>query len=186
MALSASAVGFADALWLCPDRALRLFFASVSLVDPVALSPLSLSVSADGFRHWWAFRSCGRASPHAFDSLAALGDLRWLHLYRLTPALVSLRQFAVCRWSSGQCFILLLRDVLRVFMAIISRIQGYLLVKIAHRFLLENSQNFVDPRGIAWVSHPCISYALSQDHDGKTIRLAAIVGFSLIPRARSD
>ena len=45
---------FADALWLCLERALRLFFASVSLVDPVALSPFSRSVSTDGFRHWWA------------------------------------------------------------------------------------------------------------------------------------
>ena len=44
VALSASAVGFADALWLCPERALRLFFASVSLVDPVALSMLTVSV----------------------------------------------------------------------------------------------------------------------------------------------
>ena len=31
----AYAVGLADALWLCPERALRLFFASVSFVDPV-------------------------------------------------------------------------------------------------------------------------------------------------------
>ena len=95
------------------------FFESVSLVDTVALSPLSHSVPADGFRHWWAFRSCGGASPHVFGSVGALGDLRWLHLHRLTPALVRLRQFAVCRWSSGQCFILLLRDVPHVFMAII-------------------------------------------------------------------
>ena len=34
----AYAVGLADALWLCPERALRLFFASVSFVDP-ALAP---------------------------------------------------------------------------------------------------------------------------------------------------
>ena len=54
VSLSAYAVGLADALWLCPERALRLFFASVSLVDPVALSPLSLSVFADGFRHFCA------------------------------------------------------------------------------------------------------------------------------------
>ena len=101
VALSASAVGFADALWLCPERALRLFFASVSLVDPVALSPLC----ADGFRHWCTFRSCGGASPHAFGSVGALGELRWLHLYRLPPDLVGLRQFAVCHWSSGRCFI---------------------------------------------------------------------------------
>ena len=46
VALSASAVGFAGALWLCPERALCLFFASVLLVDPVALLPLSRSVYA--------------------------------------------------------------------------------------------------------------------------------------------
>ena len=33
--LSAYAVGLTDALWLCPERALRFFFASVSFVDPV-------------------------------------------------------------------------------------------------------------------------------------------------------
>ena len=52
VALSVSAVGFADALWLCTERALRLFFVSVSFFDTVALLPLSRSVSADGFRHW--------------------------------------------------------------------------------------------------------------------------------------
>ena len=78
VALSASAVSFADALLLCPERALRLFF---------------------------AFRSCGGASPHAFGFVGALGELRWLHLYHLTPDLVGLRQSAVCRWSSGGCFI---------------------------------------------------------------------------------
>ena len=100
VALSASAVGFADALWLCPERALRRFFASVSLFDPVALSPLL----PDGFRHWCAFRFCGGASPLAFRPVGALGELRWLHLYRHTPGLVGLRQFAVCHWSSGRCF----------------------------------------------------------------------------------
>ena len=54
VALSASAVGFADALWLFPESVLHLFFASVSLVDPVALSPLLHRVYADGFRHWCA------------------------------------------------------------------------------------------------------------------------------------
>ena len=73
VALSASAVGFADALWLFPERALRLFFASVSLVDPVALSPLLHRVYADGFRHWCAFHFCGGAFPHAFGSVGALG-----------------------------------------------------------------------------------------------------------------
>ena len=37
----AYAVGLADALWLCPERALRLFFASVSVVDPIrTVAPL--------------------------------------------------------------------------------------------------------------------------------------------------
>ena len=45
VALSASAVGFADALWLCHERALRRFFASVSLLDPVALSSLAPCLS---------------------------------------------------------------------------------------------------------------------------------------------
>ena len=78
-----------------------VFFASVSLFDPVALSPLF----ADGFRHWCAFRLCGGASPRAFGSVRALEELRWLHLYRLTPDLVSLRRFAVWLWSSGRCFL---------------------------------------------------------------------------------
>ena len=101
VALSASAVGFADALWLCPERALSLFFASVSLIDPVALSPLFHRVFADGFRHWCAFRLCGGASPHVFGSVGALGELRWLHLYCLTPDLVGLLHFVGRLWSSG-------------------------------------------------------------------------------------
>ena len=40
-----------------------------------------------------------------------------------------------------------------------SRIQSYLLVKIAHRFLTENSQNYVDPRGGRLGSYPLVSYA---------------------------
>ena len=88
-------VGFADGLCLCPELALSCFFASVSLIDPVALSPLLHRVFADGFRHWCAFRLCGGASPYAFGFVGALGELRWLHLYRLTPDLVGLRQFAV-------------------------------------------------------------------------------------------
>ena len=104
VALSASAAGFADAVWLCPERALRLFFASVSLVDPVALSPLLRRVYADSFCHWCVFRSCGGASPHAFGSVGALGELRLLYLYRLSPDLVGLRQFAVCHWNSVRCF----------------------------------------------------------------------------------
>ena len=96
VALSASAVGFADALWLCPERALRRFFASVSLLDPVALSQLLHRVFLDGLRHWCAFRFCGGASLLMFGPVGALGELRWLHLYRLTPDLVGLRHFAGC------------------------------------------------------------------------------------------
>ena len=84
---------------------LAVFFASVSLIDPVALSPLLHRVFADGFRHWCAFRLCDGASPHVFGSVGALGVLRWLHLYRLTPDLVGLRRFAVWLWSSGRCFL---------------------------------------------------------------------------------
>ena len=104
VALSASAVGFADALWICPERAIRRFSASVS-VYPGALSLLLHRVFADGFRHWCAFRFCGEVSPHAFGSILTLGELRWFHLYRRTPDLVGLHQFAVCHWSSGRCFI---------------------------------------------------------------------------------
>ena len=74
VALSTSAVGFADALWPCPGRALRRFFASVSLLDPVALSPLLHRVFPDGFRHWCAFRFCGGASPLAFGPVGPLGS----------------------------------------------------------------------------------------------------------------
>ena len=77
-----------------------------------AVSLLTVSVIGGRF-------ALAEASPHALGSVGALGDLRWLHLYRLTPDLVSLRQFAVCHWSSGRCFILLLHDVPHVFMAII-------------------------------------------------------------------
>ena len=75
VALSASAVSFADTLWLCPERALSSFFASVSLIGPVALSPLLHRVFADGFRLWCAFCFCGRASPQVFGSVGALGEL---------------------------------------------------------------------------------------------------------------
>ena len=41
----ALAVGLTDALWLCPEHALRLFLASVSFVDPVrTVAPLAPSL----------------------------------------------------------------------------------------------------------------------------------------------
>ena len=68
VALYASAVGFADALWLCPERALRRLFASVSLLAPGALSPLLHLVFPDGFRHRCAVRFSGGASPPCVGS----------------------------------------------------------------------------------------------------------------------
>ena len=169
VALSASSVGFADALWLCPERVLRIFFASVSLVDTVTLSPLSRSVSTDSFRHWWAFRSGGGASPHALGSVVALGDLRWLHLYRLTPDLVSLRQFAVCRWSSGRCFILLLRDVPLVFNHFVSFTDLCVsLTPHSHRVMFLGHLT----RRVTWLTYcppprssRTLSFALTSGHD---------------------
>ena len=63
VALSASAVGFTDSLWLCPERTLRRLFASVSLLAPVALSPPLHRVFPDGFRLWCVFHFCRGTSP---------------------------------------------------------------------------------------------------------------------------
>ena len=120
VALSVSAVGFADALWLCPERALSRFFALVSLINPVALLPLLHHVFADGFpslvrislMQWGVFPMC-------LVPLGPLGSCGWLHLYRLTPDLVGLCHFAVWLWSSGRCFLFFLCDVPYVNMAII-------------------------------------------------------------------
>ena len=58
VALSASAVGFADALWLCPERALGHFLC-VGLVDRsrrivAPLAPCLLTVSVIGARFAYA------------------------------------------------------------------------------------------------------------------------------------
>ena len=71
----ASAVGFANALWLCPERALRRLFASVSLLAPGALSPLLHRVFPDGFRHRCTFRFCGGASPLDLGPVGTLGGV---------------------------------------------------------------------------------------------------------------
>ena len=75
VALYASAVGFADTLWLCPERALRHLFASVSLLAPGALSPLLHRVFPDGFRHRCTFRFCGGASPLELGPVGTLGGV---------------------------------------------------------------------------------------------------------------
>ena len=54
-------------------RALRRFFASVSLLDPVALSPLLLRVFPVGFRHWCSFCFCRGASPLTLVPSGPLG-----------------------------------------------------------------------------------------------------------------
>ena len=96
VALYASAVGFADALWLCPDRALRRLFASVSLLAPGALSPLLHRVFPDGFRYRCTFRFCGGASP-------LVGGVA-----------VGLLLFAGCLWCSGRCFLFTVRHSARI------------------------------------------------------------------------
>ena len=75
VAVSASAVGFDNALWLCPECALRCLFASVSLLAPIALSPLLRRVFPDGFCHWCTFRFCGGASPLELGSAGTLGGV---------------------------------------------------------------------------------------------------------------
>ena len=107
VALSTSAVGFADALWLCPEHALRRFFASVSLFDPVALSPLLHRVFTDGFRHWCAFHFCGGGggvSPGVW-SRRDLWGVAVASPISPSPDLIGLCHFAVCHWRSGRCFL---------------------------------------------------------------------------------
>ena len=72
--------------WACPP-----LFLCVGLVGQSRriVAPLAQCL-------FWRFpslvgvSSCGGASPHVLGSVGALGFLRWLHLYRLTPDLVSL------------------------------------------------------------------------------------------------
>ena len=45
--------------------------------------------------------------------VGALGELRWLHLYRLTPDLIDLL-FAECLGSSGRCFLFTVRHSARI------------------------------------------------------------------------
>ena len=75
VALYASAVRFADALWLCPERALCRLFALVSLSAPGALSPLLHHVFPDGFRHRCTVCFCGGASPLVLGPIGTLGGV---------------------------------------------------------------------------------------------------------------
>ena len=46
--------------------------------------------------------------------VGALGGLRWLHLYRLTPDLIGLLLFAGCLGCSSQCFLFTVRHSARI------------------------------------------------------------------------
>ena len=121
VALSASAVGFADALWLCPERALRRFFASVSLFDPVALSPLLHRVFTDGFRHWFAFRFCGGGGGVSPGVWSRRGPWGVAVAPPISPYTGPGWSLPICRvpLEFRSVFYVLLYDVLPVFMAII-------------------------------------------------------------------
>ena len=107
--MSASAVGFADALWLCPERALRRLFASVSLLAPGALSPLLHRVFPDGFRHRCTFRFCGGASPLVLGPVGTLGGVA------VAPPI---SPYTGPGWSLPFCRVLLvLRSVFSVYCA---------------------------------------------------------------------
>ena len=113
VALSASAVAFADALWLCPERA------SVSLLAPGALSPLLHRVFPDGFRHRCTFRFCGGASPLVLGPVGTLlggcGGSTYIALHRTW--LVS--SFLPGAFSAPVGVFCLLCGIPPVFMAII-------------------------------------------------------------------
>ena len=117
--LSAYAVGLADALWLCPVSALRLFFASVSFVDPVRnFAPFALCLCCR-YPSFAGGSSCGGASPHALGYVGALGvggGSTYIALHR-TWSISAILPYAL--WSSGRCFILFRRDVPQVFMVIL-------------------------------------------------------------------
>ena len=46
--------------------------------------------------------------------VGALGELRWLHLFRLTPDLIGLLLFAGSLWCSGRCFLFTVRHSTRI------------------------------------------------------------------------
>ena len=85
-----------------------------------------------------------------------MGELRWLHLYGLTPDLVGLLLFAGRLWCSGRCFMFTVRHS--------ARIHGNLLV------------NFPDS---------CVSLA-RPSHEGLFLghlRRVCLVGLAVLLRA---
>ena len=109
--LSAYAVGLADALWLCPGRTVRFFFASFSLVDHVRnIAPLAPCLRWR-YQSFACGSSCGGASPRALGSIGALGvsggstSIAFHWTWSVSANLL------YAPWSSGRCFMLFLRDV---------------------------------------------------------------------------
>ena len=85
---------------------------------PFAMSPLSRRVFADGIRPLQAVALAEGASPHALGSVRAHGvrcGSTYIALHR-TWSVTGILPYA--NGSSGRCFLLFLRDVLHVFMAI--------------------------------------------------------------------
>ena len=116
VALSASAVGFADALWLCPGRSLRRFLRRSHGLLPSHCRP-SCTLSFRTVSVFGARFALRRSVSPGVGPVGALEELRWLHLYRLTPDLVGLLLFAGCL-GAPVGVLCLLCDIPPVFMAI--------------------------------------------------------------------
>ena len=87
------AEGLADALWLCPERALRLFSLRRSrLLLPFALSPLSRRVLVDVIRPLSVVALVAGASPHALG-------------FAVAPPISPVLRYTP--WGSGRCLVLL-------------------------------------------------------------------------------
>ena len=114
VALYASAVGFADALWLCPERALRRYICVGLLVSSRRIvAPLAPCLSGR-FPSLVCVSLLRRGISPGVSSVGALGELRWLHLYRLTPDLYGLLFFAGCLGCSGRCCLFTMRHSARI------------------------------------------------------------------------
>ena len=107
---AASLRGFFPLSLVLPLPGSVTFLALVPHLEAL-LESLALSIGA-------RFAYAVGRSPYAFGSIGALGELRWLHLCRLTPDLVGLRRFATWLWSSGRCFLFFLCDFPHVSMAL--------------------------------------------------------------------
>ena len=95
-------------LWLCAHLQLGRGF----LLLPACPSP-----SFGLLVYWFLWLLFSTRVPYLRDGVGpvgALGELRWLHLYHLTPNLVGLLLFAGCLWCSGRCFLFTVRHSARI------------------------------------------------------------------------